>query len=77
MLKMPPPPEMDSPELIFQQKAQEYGPPETYFSEILGPPMKYLDPHRSKQVIKCPCLVKTDTRCCSGSSYNHEAETPV
>ena len=28
--------------------------------------------HGSKQVIKCPCLMKTDTWCCSGSPYNHE-----
>ena len=72
MIKMDPPPKMDPPELILSVKAKKYGPPGTYFSEILGPPMKYLDPHRSKQVIKCPCPVKADKRCCSGSPYNHE-----
>ena len=63
---------MDPLELIFQKKPKKYGPPGTYFSEILGPPTKYSDPHRSKQVIKCPRPVKADTRCCSGSPYNNE-----
>ena len=71
MIKMDPP--KNGPTgTNFSVKAKKYGPPGTYFSEILGPPMKYSDPHKSKLVIKCPCPVKTDTRCRSDSPYNHE-----
>ena len=41
---------MDSSGTNFSVKAEKYESPGTYFSEILGPPMKYSEPQASYQV---------------------------